>query len=380
MNVSTSIIITSYNYARFLPDAINSALAQSRPAIEVIVVDDGSTDDSPQVIRSFGDRVKPLLKPNAGQASAINAGVTVSRGEVVLLLDSDDVLETTAIEQATACFDDPSVVKVHWPMHAIDEQGAVLDQIVPAQTLSDGDLRADILRDGPEAYEWPPTSGNAWRRSFLRRILPIPEEAYRVCPDVYLAAMVAVAGTIRRIERPQSRWRVHGRNNTWSDPFERRLPRFVRQWDLACDALVAYCRAEGLPADPVRWRERAWCHRVMRSVRSLCDVVPPGHAFVLIDANDWGADESFFGRRFIPFPERGGRQWGTPADDDAAIAELQRLVRAGASFLAVAWPAFWWVDHYRAFMHFVRERGSVAFENDDLLIFDLRDWTCEQID
>src|SRR3954451_20463787 len=93
-----SIVIDNYNYARFLPEAIESALAQTYPDTEVIVVDDGSTDDSREIIASYGSRVRPVLKTNGGQASAFNAGFAASRGDVVLFLDSDDTLFPEAVE------------------------------------------------------------------------------------------------------------------------------------------------------------------------------------------------------------------------------------------------------------------------------------------
>src|SRR5215469_1766841 len=77
-----SIVISSYNYGRFLPDAIDSALGQTYSRTEVIVVDDGSADHSREVIAGYGERVLPLWKDNGGQASALNAGYRASKGEV----------------------------------------------------------------------------------------------------------------------------------------------------------------------------------------------------------------------------------------------------------------------------------------------------------
>src|SRR5215213_900396 len=85
-----SVIIDNYNYGRFLREAIDSALGQTYPRVEVIVVDDGSTDDSRAVIAAYGDRVVPVLKENGGQASAFNAGFAASRGELICFLDADD--------------------------------------------------------------------------------------------------------------------------------------------------------------------------------------------------------------------------------------------------------------------------------------------------
>src|SRR5207248_7064015 len=90
---------------------------------EVIVVDDGSTDDSRAVMARYGDRIVPLLKENGGQGSAFNAGFRVSRGEIVIFLDSDDLLLPAAVETVVPRFRDPRVTKAHWPLFAIDERG-----------------------------------------------------------------------------------------------------------------------------------------------------------------------------------------------------------------------------------------------------------------
>ncbi len=78
-----SILINNYNYGRFLHEAIDSALSQTYPHTEVIVVDDGSTDNSREIIASYEDQIIPVLKENGGQASALNAGFAASRGEIV---------------------------------------------------------------------------------------------------------------------------------------------------------------------------------------------------------------------------------------------------------------------------------------------------------
>jgi glycosyltransferase involved in cell wall biosynthesis len=87
---AVSVIINNYNYARFLNAAIDSALNQRYPLIEIIVVDDGSTDDSREIILSYGDRITAIFKENGGQASALNAAVAASRGNILCFLDADD--------------------------------------------------------------------------------------------------------------------------------------------------------------------------------------------------------------------------------------------------------------------------------------------------
>jgi glycosyltransferase involved in cell wall biosynthesis len=91
MNPTISAIITTYNYARFLPAAIESVLGQTRPADEIIVVDDGSTDDTRDVLARYTERgVRYLYKENGGVSSARNLGIRESRGSLLAFLDADD--------------------------------------------------------------------------------------------------------------------------------------------------------------------------------------------------------------------------------------------------------------------------------------------------
>ena len=119
-----SIVISNYNYGRFLGEAIDSALNQTYPHTEVIVVDDGSTDNSREIIESYGDRIIAVLKDNGGQASACNAGFRASRGEVVIFLDADDVLLPDTVRRVVAAFQaHPGAVKVQYRLHSEESVG-----------------------------------------------------------------------------------------------------------------------------------------------------------------------------------------------------------------------------------------------------------------
>src|SRR5688572_19409564 len=93
-----SVIINNYNYGRFLVFAIDSALNQTHKNVEVIVVDDGSTDGSREIIMGYERQVKSIFKENGGQASALNKAYEISNGDIILFLDSDDGLACTAVE------------------------------------------------------------------------------------------------------------------------------------------------------------------------------------------------------------------------------------------------------------------------------------------
>ncbi|HEV8435798.1 MAG TPA: glycosyltransferase [Thermoanaerobaculia bacterium] len=109
---SVSVIIPSYNYARYLGEAIDSALGQTLPPLEVIVVDDGSTDDTPHVLATYGDRIHVLRQKNAGVAVARNSGIAAARGEYIAFLDADDVWLPRKLELQMPLFTD-SVGLVH---------------------------------------------------------------------------------------------------------------------------------------------------------------------------------------------------------------------------------------------------------------------------
>src|SRR5262249_47052519 len=161
-----SIVINNYNYGRFLAGAIDSALGQTYPHSEVVVVDDGSTDDSRAVIGRYAGRLAAVLKGNGGQASAFNAGFGACRGQVVLFPGPADPLLPPAVEGAVPLLAAPAVVKVHWPLWMADEQGRKTGQMCPGPTLAEGDLREVVFRLGPTNHLSAPGGGTAWSRHF----------------------------------------------------------------------------------------------------------------------------------------------------------------------------------------------------------------------
>jgi len=368
-----SIVVSSYNYGSFLAKAIESALSQTYDATDVIVVDDGSTDDSREVIARYSGRVTAVLKENGGQASALNAGFAGSSGDVVIFLDSDDVLLPTAAENAVSHFNDPDVSKVHWPLIQVDAHGTRSEVLAPAQTLAEGDVTAGLVHHGPHGYIWPPMSGNAWARSFLERIFPMPELEYRTCPDLYLSALVPLFGVIRRLDEPQSLWRIHGTNQSWNGSFEERARLGAQRLEHCYRALSRYCLAAGIEVDSEQWKKTSWW-QVYLATEELLTIIPAASSsFILVEQGDWETGGFIAGRRCIPFLEKDGAYWGIPADDATAITELERLREEQSPGLIVfAWPHLWWLDHYTALHHYLRSRYACIRENERLVAFDLR--------
>src|SRR5437870_4266232 len=211
-----SIIINNYNYAGFLQEAIESARGQTYSNTEVIVVDDGSTDSSREIIAAYGDRVVPLFKENGGQTSAFNASFQMSRGDVIFFVDSDDALRPAAVEQAMTLFQDPGVVKVHWPLLELDAQSCQTGKVW-CEDLPEGDWRDRVLSEGPDCAYHPPTTGNAFVRGFLEKVFPMPEvektfNLRHASADMILSGLAPLYGRVGRLPEPQGYYRLHGEN------------------------------------------------------------------------------------------------------------------------------------------------------------------------
>jgi glycosyltransferase involved in cell wall biosynthesis len=215
-DIAVDIVINNYNYGRFLAEAIESACGQTHDEVRVTVVDDGSSDDSRQILRGYEDRVEVVLKQNGGQASALNAGMERCHGDVVLFLDADDTLHPQAAARIAATFAaDEALARVQFRMEVIDAQGRPTGELKPPPHLPmpSGDLRREELAF-PYDLAWLPTSANAFAERKLRSILPIPEHSYPVCgADWYLIHLTTLLGPVVSLEEVCGAYRVHGANS-----------------------------------------------------------------------------------------------------------------------------------------------------------------------
>jgi len=200
-----SIIINNYNYARFLSAAIDSALAQTWHPLEVVVVDDGSTDDSWSVIQRYGSRVRAIRQANGGQGAAYNADFAASRGQWVLFLDADDLLDADALQRMMALAE-AEVAKVQGPLRCIAADGQSLGGTVPYHA-HDGDVTPIVRRF--RHYAAPPSSGNLFRRSAIEPYLPMPAAAWRYGADTVTIVLSAFHGQVATVPSPIGSYRLH---------------------------------------------------------------------------------------------------------------------------------------------------------------------------
>ncbi|MEP0751662.1 glycosyltransferase [Trichocoleus sp. Lan] len=217
-NPKVSIAINNYNYARFLSQAIDSALSQTYPHVEVIVVDDGSTDNSREVIASYGDKILPVLKENGGQASAFNAGFAASKGDIVCFLDADDTFVPEKAEKVVEALGDrPDLGWCFHPLKFVDEK---LVEINDKKLKTSPDLFREydltqLTKSGRfyKNFPYPSTSGLCLKRSLLQQILPMPDKAgSTLLNDAFLifSSLGLSKGIV--LDKELSLYRVHGKN------------------------------------------------------------------------------------------------------------------------------------------------------------------------
>ncbi len=371
-----SVIINNYNYGRFLPDAIDSALTQTYAATEVIVVDDGSTDNSREVIAKYGDHVISVLKENGGQASAVNAGIEASHGDAILFLDSDDMLLPTAVARAMPFFADSRVSRVHWRLREIDQQGQPTGRVTPKGRLKQGDLKSDTIRMGYSASNPSPggATGNAFASNFLSKVSPVRSSGDGHGAYGYLYTLAPIYGLLCRIEEPLGLRRVHGTNYSGQRTIKGKLERDLRRHRYLCDVLSAHLNAMGIPVEPAAWEGPnsyyAWMQQVLSLLEQIAELVPQGHKMILVDEGHLGTD-CVHGRQIVPFLEHNGQYWGRPVNDRIAVRELTRLRDAGASFVVFTPWTFWWLASYPALDDYLRGTARCVARSDTLVAFDL---------
>ena len=225
-NTLVTILINNYNYGRFLRQAIDSALNQTYRNIEVIVVDDGSTDESREIVQSFGDRIIPILKENGGQASAFNAGFAASRGEIICLLDSDDFFHPDKVERVIP-YSQPGSMLYH-RVQMLPGPGILPPEMKPRMDYYRYTQRYRFFH-----YPASPTSGLVIRRDLALRLLPMPTEHLRLCADECVVRGACLIGQVIGIPDVLATYRIHGENAYYG----KRVPKSA-EFINACDNFI----------------------------------------------------------------------------------------------------------------------------------------------
>jgi hypothetical protein len=254
-----SIVIQNFNYANFLRRAIESSLNQSYQDLEVIVVDDGSTDGSRDMILSFGTAVRPIFKPNGGQASAMNRGFAESSGDYILFLDADDFLFPSALDEHAIALE-TGAVRSQAYMDCVDVLGNETGDRIPGHPPPDGDaLAIGALDVGPGAFISSPASGNAWRRSALLKIFPLPETS-KTGADAFLLDAAPLLGATKSINSSLAAYRKHAESassnlRAWdTETLKRSTDHFLSR----LQKMESVARSIGFDASKEKWIGKNW--------------------------------------------------------------------------------------------------------------------------
>ena len=206
-----SIVVLNYNYAKFVAQAIESALAQTWPHLEVVVVDNGSTDNSLQVIERFSERVRIVRQPvNVGQGQGYNLAFEAARGDWIVWLDADDLLDADAIAACMALVKEDTA-KVQFPMRLIDGESKPIGGTVPFLRQS-GDVVPIIKRFGH--YAGPPGSGNLYRCTAVADCFPVPPQDWPIGTDTVPFLSAPFHGQVVDTGRPLAGYRLHAKAAT----------------------------------------------------------------------------------------------------------------------------------------------------------------------
>jgi len=250
---TVSVIIPTYNYARYVAEAIDSALGQTYAPLEVIVVDDASTDDTPRVLAAYGDRIRAIRQPNGGAGAARNTGIAAARGEYVAFLDADDVWLPAKLQLQMALFKaDPTLGLVHCGSEAIDGQGKTLEVFLDGK---EGFVALEMLRLDREVIQLPGSCIVVPRRvaeelgGFDAR-LP-PSEDWDFCFRVSMRYRVGY------VRKPLFRYRLHGGG------IHLNIPKMERSMLIALDKAFA-------SPDPAVQALRAHSYGQLHSILAGC--------------------------------------------------------------------------------------------------------------
>jgi len=242
-----SVVIPSFNHARYIRECLDSVLAQGYRPLELVVVDDGSTDGTAEIIRGYGSSVRLLEQSNGRQARGRNIGLAHARGELVAFLDSDDRYLPDRISAAVAVFRDRPDTDVVWSDYRVlDATGRALEEVRYAPRSPD--FARDLLWGNPIC-----NASVTVRLSTLLAIGGFDERVPRACDGLAWYRIAAAGGRFVHLARPLIEYRLHGGNDG------RSFVPMTRERDLALTVGVKEYLSHGRLPDraDLRWARGA---------------------------------------------------------------------------------------------------------------------------
>jgi len=250
-NPLVSIIINNFNYAQFLPNAINSALNQTYRNVEIIVVDDCSTDNSKDLILKYGSKIKSIIfenrtkskYPNFNQMYCINKAFEESNGEIVCLLDSDDYFKHDKVANVVKGFEkNPNAVLVQDYFIEVDANCIPTGKVKPNLKKVDSIIKY-YINNNDILNLFSQTSALSFKREYLEKMLPMKIDNWNeVWLDVRLTRPSPLFGDIITLDMPYTYYTLHGGNDSLCLKNEKILySRLTQMYEYVNFYLIKYC-------------------------------------------------------------------------------------------------------------------------------------------
>lgn len=397
-----TVAMMTRNRSSLLQQSIRSVLAQEGVDLDLVILDNASTDDTPEVVRSIGNpRIEYIRHPaDIGILRNWNRAIRTAAGRspvTCIFHDDDLMLPGYLAETASKLVEHPSVgFSLVIPQFItadgtpVGEQdfGELGDGIMPGLDF----LQLVVDCRGIDIY---PPSVLCNSRALLSAG-PVDSPHMRGTADMNLYYRLAARWDVLIVRKVLVQCRQHGGSDTalinrssnslfWYGAMAERIdaavhllrservvdPEYRRR---LADRILALHRHQSAAIHPrVPEMYHTWENRIGILGEQIGQTIPPGVAFILVDRAKLGIVGEFQGRRVIPFLELDGMFWGSPASSQQAIAELQRLKRAGAAWLVLAWPCFWWLDHYGQWGRHLDDHASRRDTSPHAVIYELHD-------
>ncbi len=248
-----SLIVDNYNYGRFLKRCLDSCLNQDYPNLEVIAVDDGSTDDSLEILKSYESRIPVFHTKRCGQTGALNLSFEHSHGSLVLFLDADDYLLPHAVEELTKAWR-PDTSVLHYYLMNVNPAGEVIPQkpLVPRHLSGENVVQA--LHDYGY-YTWSPQSGCVFDAKILKKLFPLPVDHW-LSADAHLSRLCPFFGERTVLPKVLACKTTHGANfspdnNGFEESFSKKiLPYRVSKHAVSIRFFLKACAERDFAVNP----------------------------------------------------------------------------------------------------------------------------------
>ena len=414
-----------YNGDNFLEECLESILAQTFRDFKLIISDNASTDQTESICLRFA-KSDPRIEyyrneKNIGAAPNFNRVFKLSNTEFFKWIAHDDVHESEFVEQCIQILEcNPSTVLAYTRAITIDSQGTRLREWGAPQELGSNKpalrFRASLL---PPKDPIPLPIFGVMRSAVLSKT---PLQAGFAGCDLTLLSELSLHGRFHEISEALFLQREHGEraghqlsrdphmaSTFWmgeqKNKFELpswqnvsalqhavsqsplklcerlRCRREILAWmkrqrsDLLNDLILAGGRmpviGPTVQSNYKRYLNRKWQRDIRRLSNEVQSLTPENSTLIVVDEDNFDADV-FPHRHPIPFLERDGQYWGPPENDDAAIKAIEQMRDNGASFIVIAWPAFWWLDFYQGWSEHLNSRYKCTVQNKRIVLFDLR--------